>query len=292
MRMRLLNQQHERAVLSAVGSAGPGWQNVRSTHFNDFPSEGMCTSVMVPVGENATIDMNGIVLNAFTATMQPGKSEGSTLVRYSFRCPWNEYPEWFTPVSAHLVDLMLEKSIRLQQEQPRLQPMAESFYTILTLRGCSRGLPLLPQETCSERSTQTRVGDFFWQPTPDKGFVLASYMQQFLRRTGSDVKVFHTMYGEHLMPYQAAILTEDWERVQEGFRDVFRSQCSAYRLLRGGSGAPKIRTDVGPRFSQDSTASSSEEEDCVIVAEERNTFLQIREAQDPSTLRRKAAEYP
>mmetsp|Transcript_66618 Transcript_66618/g.168826 ORF Transcript_66618/g.168826 Transcript_66618/m.168826 type:complete len:395 (-) Transcript_66618:73-1257(-) len=293
MRMLCLNKTNSMAAV--VGSNGSGWQQIRSTHLNNFPCEGMYSGVMVPSGSES-IDMGGgVVYSATFMTLEPGRDQTSTIVNFSFKCPWAEYPEWFTPISASLVEMMRQKAATLNKVKSHLLPIAQDFYTILTLRGCSRGLPLLPQATVCPISTSVQIGGFFWQPLQADGFSLPSYMQNFLRRAGLEAKVFHTMYGERLMPYQAIVLTEDWERIRDRFQEIFKAQCSAYRLLNGGSGAPKLRSDVGPRFSSDSTASSEEAEDCIIVAEENKTFLQLREVREswPATrLPRKAAEYP
>lgn len=298
MRCRIVSKEHEGSALVMMGSDGPGWQHIRCSSCNDFPCPGQYTLVMVSIGSHG-INFAGAAANAIIMTCEAGRGGESTRIRYVFQCPWDTYPEWFTCACINILDLIWQEAMVLEKEQPKLQDAAEAFYTILSLRSCSRGPPLLPQQNCCQTTTQERIGGFFWQASEKDGFNLSLYLRQFLTMSGCHADVFKTLYGQQLMPYQAAIMTEDWERIQDRFEDAFHSQCSAYRFLRGGKAAPKIRTNIEPKFTQDSafcsepTASSSD--GWMVMMTEDKTFLNVRVAHDgfaSAEHGRKAAEYP
>lgn len=259
-----------------------GWHSMRTSQFQDCPNPGEYTSMMVSVGGYG-IDHPLCRMNAFYFTLKQGQEEESTEVAWVFSCPWDAYPESFTATCITMFSFIREKAEENKREQPELQELAESFYTILSLRGCSRGSPLLPQGVQHANTTQESIGGFFWQPWEEDTFSFATYLKRLFQMSGCDAGAFDTLYGQQLVPYQAVVLTEDWIRIQDDFKPLFHAQCSAYRFVRGGNGAPKIRTEVEPRLTQNNqhTVEWTGERECrrdkfTVVQEEKNTFVNLR----------------
>eukprot|EP00929_Paragymnodinium_shiwhaense_P086433 TRINITY_DN4694_c0_g1_i10.p2 TRINITY_DN4694_c0_g1~~TRINITY_DN4694_c0_g1_i10.p2 ORF type:complete len:188 (+),score=33.56 TRINITY_DN4694_c0_g1_i10:203-766(+) len=185
------------------------------------------------------------------------------------------------------------------QEKPWLEPIAENFYKIVCLRGCCRGPPLIPFDEPSETTTIEQIGGWYWQANEEGMFTFPAYLQKLIRTCGSDTRVFSSLDGRRLVPYQAAVLRSEWDLIEKKLKDLFSAQCSAYRFLRGGSGAPKLKAEVNARFVSESKPLSEPTklslDDFMIFKVEHNTFLDFQVAQDnfinPNAVR-KPAEYP
>eukprot|EP00929_Paragymnodinium_shiwhaense_P055541 TRINITY_DN27824_c0_g1_i1.p1 TRINITY_DN27824_c0_g1~~TRINITY_DN27824_c0_g1_i1.p1 ORF type:complete len:395 (-),score=83.77 TRINITY_DN27824_c0_g1_i1:281-1465(-) len=285
------------SMLLGNGGSGTG-QNIRISQHDNTPVVGETTVVMVGMG----VDWLNFANAAFMSVIMnysKGIDENSTRLRYTYRCAWQTYPEWFNKVACMFFEMTMKKGELFTAEMPRLLPIAEQFYKIICLRGCCRGPPLLPQEEWSEGATSEKLGGFYWSAADDSTFTFSTYMQKLMRICGSDARVFCTMSGQRLVPYQAAVLADEFEKVETRFRELFSAQCSAYRFLRGGSGAPKLRADIEARFVPESISlpepTKLSIDDFLIFKVEQNTFVDFQCAQDSfvvPSIHRKAAEYP
>jgi hypothetical protein len=120
----------------------------------------------------------------------------------------------------------------------------ESFsisYTIVTLRKCTRGPPLLPRVAASNQEINWEV-----QSVPR---LLTDYLREFCTRLGlPELTVQSTLQGRHLVPYQAAVPEAEWKTAWQRLEPYFREQKAAYRQLRGGTSAPEFTVGSTPRF--------------------------------------------
>ena len=113
-------------------------------------------------------------------------------------------------------------------------------------------------------------------------FLFSQYLQLFLEALlGEQIDVYSTLDGRQLVPYQAAVLRQQWLRIRTVFNDAFSLQKTAYRRANGGTTAPNVHEDVKSRFLPHHTPLASVERCClpqeppqhkVVV---RRTFLEV-----------------
>lgn len=241
----------------------------------------------------------GAAFSAIFFNFAPGSTVGWTRFWLTYQVAWQTYPTWFTPLGVATIEMCKHKGELYRAEMPRYKELAENFYKVVCLRGCCRGPPLLPQDEWSETTTTEKIGGHYWYAAEEGTFTFSGYLQTLLRLCGSSARVFSTLSGQRLVPYQCAVLSEEWDAVEARFKDLFAAQCSAYRFLRGGSGAPKLKTDVEPRFVPETDhriePTKLSIDDFMIFKVENKTFLDFKCAQDnfiDPRLTRKAAEAP
>lgn len=99
---------------------------------------------------------------------------------------------------------------------------------------------------------------------------------------GEKVNVFSSLDGRQLVPYQAAVLRQQWLRIRTIFSDAFSLQKTAYRRANGGTTAPNVHEDVKPRFVPQHSLDASAVERCCLPQEApqhkvvvRRTFLEV-----------------
>ena len=56
------------------------------------------------------------------------------------------------------------------------------------------------------------------------------------------------LHGQHLAPYQAAVLEAEWTHAWQSLEAHFREQKAAYRRLNGGTSAPELVVGCKPKF--------------------------------------------
>eukprot|EP00929_Paragymnodinium_shiwhaense_P018955 TRINITY_DN13075_c0_g2_i2.p1 TRINITY_DN13075_c0_g2~~TRINITY_DN13075_c0_g2_i2.p1 ORF type:complete len:393 (-),score=39.39 TRINITY_DN13075_c0_g2_i2:86-1264(-) len=281
-----------------VGQHGPGAHNVRIATFHDAPQPSEVTCVCVGLGAD-WLDFAHAASTAQYMHYAPGEDAGSTIVSYTFPTAWHSYPSFFNTAAKVLASASENFSKVLVDQMPSLHATVDQFYTFLSLRGCCRGPPLLPCDERSEITSSERIGGYYWQPS-DKGCsAFPVYLQKMITACGSSARVFNTLDGQRLVPYQVAVLSSEWSQAEGALRKLFAAQCSAYRFMKGGSGAPKLKVDLEPRFSFESTPLSEPTrlsvDDFMIFKMENKTFVDFQLAQDSfvkGPVARKAAEYP
>lgn len=175
-----------------------------------------------------------------------------TLVTILKREP--QMPAW-TRILAGPMVMRLLQNVHLEliafHRDMQLQPAhadrvrADANYIVVSLRKCSRGGPLLPVGPRCNRWEQTDTHAGLRMP-------LCKYLQEFLSRLGVSGVNFHdSLDGRKLLPYQAAVLLDAWNRVRQILEQPLAEQRTAYRRLFGGSAAPDVRIVAEPRFATD-----------------------------------------
>jgi len=101
-------------------------------------------------------------------------------------------------------------------------------------------LPVVPCRE-NECATCVQIGGYTWAALDGKHFCLAEFLNVLLRLDGRGHRAFASLDGQKLVSYQAAMLTEDWEASRPHLERMMQLQSAAYRRLRGGTGAPKLR---------------------------------------------------
>lgn len=122
-----------------------------------------------------------------------------------------------------------------------LREADQSYYTILQVKRCTHGGPLMPFESPGS------VID--WKPAETQQFMLVAYMRTLLSLTSSpDFAIYDSMGGRTLVPYQAAMISSQWEAIKTEFFNIFKAQQRVYRKLYRTTAAPKIAGGAQPRF--------------------------------------------
>lgn len=115
-------------------------------------------------------------------------------------------------------------------------------------------------------------------------FLFSQYLEIFLEYLlGERIDVFSSLDGRQLVPYQAAVLRQQWSRIRTVFSDAFSLQKTAYRRANGGTTAPNVHEDVKPRFLPHGNARGNDisaVESCVPQEPQhkvvvRRTFLEV-----------------
>ena len=124
------------------------WNNylARMIVRKDVPKPGMAAMVVLPIGRRHTVVFQVGAVKAYTLTVQPHSIPGKVIVAHVMFLPFSAYPSWATPHFSKLAKL--EKTNFMEylkaEDLPRLCEIDETYYTVLHLRGCNRGVPLLP----------------------------------------------------------------------------------------------------------------------------------------------------
>eukprot|EP00440_Ansanella_granifera_P035744 gb/GFBE01038773.1/.p1 GENE.gb/GFBE01038773.1/~~gb/GFBE01038773.1/.p1 ORF type:complete len:159 (+),score=28.26 gb/GFBE01038773.1/:1-477(+) len=108
---------------------------------------------------------------------------------------------------------------------------------------------MLPRPTVAVRVGET-MGPLEWADVSEEGFTFSSYLQSFLQALGHRARVFNSLEGRYIVPFQAVMQREVWELVRETVEDAMQKQMTAYRRARGGKTGPKIKADVEPKFME------------------------------------------
>eukprot|EP00929_Paragymnodinium_shiwhaense_P018949 TRINITY_DN13075_c0_g1_i2.p1 TRINITY_DN13075_c0_g1~~TRINITY_DN13075_c0_g1_i2.p1 ORF type:complete len:394 (-),score=65.14 TRINITY_DN13075_c0_g1_i2:398-1579(-) len=299
--VKLVSTPATQVLTDILIGQGTGPHNMRFTHCEDVPRPGEGTCVFVGLGEN-WLDFSHASKTAWFGTHRQGKTADSTSYSCTFKSSWEAYPPFITQVAKMMAAYTEPEAEVMLKEMPRLRDIAAGFYTVVTLRGCCRGPPLLPHLERSQTTTEKEIGGYYWE-APQKGGCLpfSTVLLHLLKTCGSNAQVFTSMYGQRLVPYQVAVLTSSWMDVEAPLQQLWTAQCSAYRFVRGGSGAPKLAADLKARIASENIPMSEPTrlsiDDFMIFKMENKTFVDFQVAQDNFvdrhlSLPRKAHEYP
>ena len=174
-----------------------------------------------------------------------------------------------------------------------LGPKDKSYYTILHLRNCNRGAPLLPvrpgampTQSRPEESGWVVVTDddgigSCWTRWTDQEFTFYLYLEEFLRRLDIQLRLYSELNGRALVPYQVAVRTLEWSSCRQHLEPAFHRQQRAYRRLNGGVSAPRIGEAPAARFQvraphMKKPCFASASTDVVV----RRTFLKLDRVQE------------
>ena len=137
-----------------------------------------------------------------------------------------------------------------------LRKLDEQAYVALTIQSWQRGFPFLPckgYEPTVKIAAGEALGLTGWtrfspSMVGDEKFRFSKYLQLFLDKLGMHVKVFDTLDGRLLVPYQSVVLREEWMQIRSRFLEAFSLQKTAYRHANGGTTAPNVHDNSKPRF--------------------------------------------
>eukprot|EP00930_Biecheleria_cincta_P050187 TRINITY_DN35368_c0_g1_i1.p1 TRINITY_DN35368_c0_g1~~TRINITY_DN35368_c0_g1_i1.p1 ORF type:complete len:419 (-),score=42.66 TRINITY_DN35368_c0_g1_i1:280-1536(-) len=263
----------------------------------DYPQAGDLSFVVAPQNPDTGtyVQQLGTIL-AFLGVYwaKSGANDKVTICHATF------LPEFLAPrwASAHF-DVFLSQDRELTQQFFQMLPTEElrqlddEMYVILNLRGCSRGLPLLPlanreeYEAASERSkvempgTNTQFASRFWVRANQDGFEFTSYLHDLSGHIGIQLNSFKTLEGRNLAQYQAVVLRKHWLTTWPLFSALWQVQKAAYRKLNGGTTAPQIVQGCAARWRQESCADEFRKVDQRPKFRVRRTFI---EAEDPASM--------
>ena len=137
-----------------------------------------------------------------------------------------------------------------------LREIDEQAYVTLTIQSWQRGFPFLPsrdQESTVTIAAGEALGLTGWTRfcpamVGDEKFRFSNYLQLFLDNLGVRVRVFDSLDGRLLVPYQCVMQREDWVQIKSGFLEAFSLQKTAYRHANGGTTAPNVHDNSKSRF--------------------------------------------
>ncbi|CAJ1371400.1 unnamed protein product [Effrenium voratum] len=201
---------------------------------------------------------------------------------------------WTVPIcaSAHWLQACLEEMLGAARQHviyylnhasmAHFRKLDKELYVILSINHFRRGPPLLPH--AGPDKPDVRISsDWLGSWSSDKSkFNAASYIQQFLRRLGHAFRTFDTLDGQKLVPYQAALRRDEWEKVGKELIQAFSLQKAAYRRLHGGCQAPDLKENNRPTyqrrdpFGQQAWSKHPSKPQLVV----RRTFIDIDDRED------------
>lgn len=271
--------------------------------WRDYPSRGQSTFAGVPFDPSAEAFVTQVGSEmAWLVVMSPGQP-GLINVNVGLFVSASSFPSWATSLMTKMVHAMHElfqarmKEMKSIGCSEALLKEDLSLYIILSLRTCPQGRPLLPQAPLQAPGsgspdavvTVAGVGaaqnlTTWFRPTGT--FSLPSYLSDLLTILGcDDVQVFDSLEGRQLVPYQAVLRREQWERIGSLFNDVWLTHRAAYKKLNSCKHAPTIVDGRQPREADKPFLPAGYAPEPVSPSYSiavRNTFIEIGE-EIPST---------
>lgn len=280
--------QHEKED----GQDHSGWDSylARMIVRKDVPERGMAAMVVLPLGRRHTVVFQVGAVKAYTLTVQPHEDPGKVIVAHVMFLPFSAYPTWATQHFSKLANMEKNNFMKYlkAQDLPRLCEVDRTYYTVLHLRGCNRGVPLLPSqdEITKDSDSSTYVvisgedgSDSYWVRWSDSTFTFEAYLRQLLARCEIELNVFTELSGRKLVPYQVAVLTHEWESCKDQVIAAFHKQQRAYRRMNGGVSAPRVGEAHDARFQHSDPKPKSAcfvQRSCDMVV--RKTFIDMTES--------------
>lgn len=204
----------------------------------------------------------------FLETIKPHPNDPNMCSREVFiEWPWPTLSSWMKPLMKSAISLD-----SMWMEQHAKMPLSHSmnqFYQVLNLQSCSRGFPLLPSNSDEKKADDAAwVGGYWWSPMVGQECTMMMYLSIVVSRMGWQLRVFDCLDGCKLAPYQVLVYGSEWAALHEDFEALWRLQRSAYRRVRGGASAPRVRV-AAPKFVSSPRLSVDTLPTCCIV----NTFI-------------------
>ena len=240
----------------------------------------------------------------FVWVMQAVSTVGGARVVHFF-----SFPECLSNPMAAFVARMLCQVMRRNEwlilkaltnrQSVMARQVAASFYVVLTLKKCSAGSPFLPKTAAAV--CDNPLAEDWYQLSYDE-FTFPIYLRSFFRIVNMGAyKVFESLHGRSIAPYQAVVKRADWIQCREQFFAIFNVAGLVYRRVLKAD-KPKILDTVEPREVDGPALSDEPEPDgrqpCPQMRiRVRNTFLDFAEISDddadigaPSTQARSLSE--
>lgn len=232
-KIKLLTPELDHALqLVFGGNIGQDGSIVRFVKWRDYPCVGQSAALFLVESER---------MAPYCVHLSP-LTDGRACMRSYAEKPWPRYPHWSTP---------LTKAVMMVQTLMIQTFLADPIYpyTVLTLKSCPRGPPLIPCRGVDKEIIfdPNSVRYHVWEAPSREGFSFPLYMRALLSAAGCDIPVYDGCYGLKLAPYQALVVNAEWEPIKSVFFELFSVQQAAYRHMNGGKGTPKVQP-AEPRF--------------------------------------------
>ena len=128
------------------------------------------------------------------------------------------------------------------QQMTMARSRASSFYVVLTLRKCSAGPPFLPKTVAAVLENPLCPEN--WYRMSYAEFTFPVYLHNFPRIGNFGAyKVFESLNGRSIVPYQAVMKRADWTQCSDDFLAMFEVAGRVYRQA-GKADKPKIMEAV------------------------------------------------
>jgi len=267
--------------MDQLAGRSTGTLRLRVALWRDFPKAGQRSVVFVPLDDKGRLVEEWGLLKATALLLEPRGER--TLVTQVRRLV--QIPRWAIPLAAKrfFVD-QAERLVALKGSAAFIAATASAAaYTIVSLRRCAKGVPLIPLHVDSEDWIPAVRSDGSRLP-------FCEYLQKFLDACdasgasggmlrGHDLRIFSCLDGRQLVPYQAAVPQASWEHIWNRIREPFKRQQTAYRQLYGGASAPELTVTTEPRF----VAANVPECDGSVVLPEEGESLEYVEVEEIGT---------
>jgi len=217
--------------------------------------------IVAPVNPQTglTMSQDGSRLAWFCLTTPTGPDLFSVSMAMLFH--GRRYPVWLTKNLLHVMDVCAklrqdrinQLGIKIREAHP-----ASDVYTVLSLKSCARGYPLLPgasSTSFAERrgfavTASVILGEECWEQIAPQGLNFQKWLQLFLFAIGiCKFDVFDTLYGRKMMAWQAVVTRSSWQAIRVRFLSRWKIGRAAYRCLNQTRTAPTITEDAEPRCS-------------------------------------------
>ena len=191
----------------------------------DFPQMGDCSYACFQECEGTGKDFMMISRNE-------GKPELFRILLL-FSMPDGKWAHWASKLFPGVTQL-LQKGVSWFMNRPGIKDMRavdQKMYVILSLKNFHRGPPMFPhlddesaEDTDVRISSGAALGLASWSRwQPKERFRLAQYLRGFFEKLGHHFHTHETLDGRTLVPYQCAMLRQEWQEVRSLglFRLVF-----------------------------------------------------------------------
>lgn len=249
----LLAQSEQMCLGELLRSSNDEMHLSRIVKRSDFPVPGVCCLFVSPEFEQ------GRCLNALQPRLwiiKHSKVQNMLDLDMVLYQPYGTFGPWTKP---HFDKLIVQgkqfgQLVANSQIMDTLREHEKDFYLVINLKRCTYGPPLLPALPTGSSDVAVDVGahrglSAWVQHVGTNNFKLSEYLQALVRRIGlEDLKVFGSIDGRRLVPYQAAVVKQSWEAAHHCIREAFDIQQAAYRRLHKGKAAPELHFGKEPRF--------------------------------------------
>ncbi|CAJ1348823.1 unnamed protein product [Effrenium voratum] len=234
-----------------TGATSKGQLLERIIQWRHFPKERALSMVAIPYGWRTGFRSQVGQYFASVSVLEPHPSDHRQLQATVGLLARNLATWAKAPLlsMANLMSQLVNHTVQaVVTSLPVLQDADQKFYTVLTLRTCQGGWPLLPGKPKAEGHVvelSATNGPFrFWFRPEAKDFSLAAYLRAFLPVIGADIQVFESMNGEPLVPFQAVLQRSQWEAVRLNSRIEYSLSFLGWCVWSMFAGLDCCRPDV------------------------------------------------
>eukprot|EP00931_Biecheleriopsis_adriatica_P043622 TRINITY_DN24932_c0_g1_i1.p1 TRINITY_DN24932_c0_g1~~TRINITY_DN24932_c0_g1_i1.p1 ORF type:complete len:406 (+),score=22.41 TRINITY_DN24932_c0_g1_i1:62-1219(+) len=260
----LLGQQH----IHLTNTQGTPWHYCQQ---RDFPAKDHVSTVLCPTADSA-VDANMLLLYCHRPVEE---HERTWMYQWGVFLPERSQP----PVWAveHL-SALLEADYafcarRYNSEETKLWHQLDvPFYMVVNLKRCGSGPPLLPAP--EEEQADVVIAGQGWNRL-ESVLPLSVYLRSLLQGGGcSTVRVFQSLHGWQLVPYQAVVVRQEWTAAYPLISSLWARHEAAYKEVYDHrfSPGPHLAFDLPPRLTAQRNGQFRECPESMVVSV-RNTFI-------------------